>query len=79
MKNEIKTIGIITLLYDILGFTSDELMMMSYQDETAYVSSWCRANNYHYYGRPKDEFFEWEGVKEAEEKGCLGVVLENLS
>lgn len=79
MKNEIKVIGIITLLYDILGFTSDELMKMSYQDETDYVMDWCRVHKYHYYARGRDEFFEFEAIKEAEEKGCLGVVLENLS
>jgi hypothetical protein len=75
MKNEIKIIGIITLIYDILDLSID----MSYQEEITKVLNWCAENNYHYYARGRDDFFEFEAVEEAQKKGCVGVVLENLS
>lgn len=75
MKNEIKVIGIITLIYDILQLSSD----MSYQEDIAKVLDWCTENNYHYYARAREEFFKFEAIEEAEQKGCCGVVLENLS
>ena len=79
MAIEIEVLGIVTLIDDILGFTTNELLKMSWQDECDCVMNWCRENNYHYYGKPNDEFFKWEAIKEAEENGCVGVVTENLS
>jgi hypothetical protein len=43
------------------------------------IRDWCEENNFHYYAAPKENFFRWKGIQEAEELGKVGVVLENLS
>lgn len=74
----IETIGICTL-FDNLGYTTEQLLKMSYDDECKIVMDWCKENNFHYYGRPREDYFKHEGVKEAIHSGKVGVVLEDLS
>ena len=76
--NNIQTKGIITLLDELIP-NRDEQFSLSYEQESKLVIDWCEANDFHYYGKPKSDFFEWEAIQEAENLGKKGVVLENLS
>ena len=75
---EINTIGICEL-FDKLGYTTDQLLNLSWEQESKIVMDYCKDNNYHYYANPKEDYFEYEGIQQAIEKGCVGVVLENMS
>lgn len=78
MSNVIKQISV-GQLFDKMGVTHEDMMRMNWKEESKLVIDWCEENNYHYYAAPKEDFFAWEGIQEAEDKGCVGVVLENLS
>jgi len=71
----IKVIGICELLEE-LGIDDKNL---SYDEETEYLKAYLWKNNFHYYGEPRENFFEWVGVAEAITLGKVGVVVENLS
>lgn len=79
MANEIKELGIVELLNDVLKVSHEDQMMMSWDEETDLVLSWANENDYYVYSRPKDEFFRWEGIELAEAGGYKGVIFENLS
>jgi len=71
----IKVIGICELLEE-LGIGNKNL---SYDGETEYLKVYLAKNNFHYYGEPRENFFEWAGVQEAIALGKAGVVVEDLS
>ena len=78
-KTEIKVLDILELLEGVMGLSLDEWMSMTWEEEMKLVIGWCKENGYHYYGRPGHQFRRLEGIREAEELGAVGVVLENLS
>jgi hypothetical protein len=45
----------------------------------ALIMAYCAANNLHYYAAPKEDFFIWEAVQQADALKCYGVVVDNLS
>lgn len=71
----IKVIGICELLEE-LGVDSQNLY---YDEETELLKAYLEKNNFHYYGEPRENFFEWVGVAEAVALGKVGVVVEDLS
>ena len=71
----IKVIGICELLME-LGI---DIKNLSYDEETEYLKVYLAKNNFHYYGEPRENYFEWAGVQEAIALGKVGVVVENLS
>jgi hypothetical protein len=79
MSQEIQTIGIVTLIEEKLGLTMEDTLKMSFEEESKLIRDWCEENNFHYYAAPKENFFKWKGIQEAEQLGKVGVVLENLS
>ena len=76
--NACKTIGVCDVFKE-LGISDSELLEMTWKEESALVMQYCSDNDYHYYGKPKGEYFKWEGIAQAVALGKSGVVLENLS
>ena len=65
---------------DWIYFTfSQPLYSMGYDWETEKLKEFCNNFGLYLYEKPREDFFEWEGVEEAEEAGRKGVILSNLS
>jgi hypothetical protein len=52
---------------------------MDYAWETEKLKEFSQNFDLYLYEKPREDFFEWEGVEEAEEAGRKGVILSNLS
>lgn len=52
---------------------------MSYEWETQKLKEFCRNFNVYLYEKPKEDFFEWEGIEKAKGMGFKGVILSSLS
>ena len=52
---------------------------MSYEWETQKMLEFCRNFNVYLYEKPRESFFKWEGIEEAEKGGYKGVVFSDLS
>lgn len=52
---------------------------MSYGWETERLMEFISNFNLYLYERPREEFFEWEGIEEAQKAGKRGVILSDLS
>lgn len=52
---------------------------MSYEWETQKLMEFCRNFNVYLYEKPRESFFKWEGIEEAEKGGFKGVIFSDLS
>ena len=52
---------------------------MDYEWETQHLMTFCRNFNVYLYEKPRESFFKWEGIEEAERGGYKGVVFSDLS
>lgn len=52
---------------------------LTFAESAVWLADWCEKNDAHYYGRPKDLFYEYEAVQEARAEGKSVVVVEDLS
>ena len=52
---------------------------MSYEWETQKLKEFCRNFNVYLYEKPRESFFKWEGIEEAEKGGFRGVLFSDLS
>jgi hypothetical protein len=52
---------------------------MSYEWECDRLKEFCNNFNLYLYEKPREDFFEWEGVEEAYKGGHKGVILSDLS
>ena len=52
---------------------------MDYAWETEKLKEFSQNFNLYLYEKPREDFFEWEGVEEAGESGYKGVILSDLS
>ena len=56
-----------------------EIWEMSYEWETQKLMEFCRNFNVYLYEKPRESFFKWEGIEEAEKGRYKGVVFSDLS
>jgi hypothetical protein len=78
--NEIQILNICNVMDEIAkakGIT--EWWLVDYEVETQYLNEYCEANNYYLYERPRCSFNKWEGIELAQQAGCVGVILSDLS
>ena len=54
-------------------------METSYEWECEKLKEFCNNFGLYLYERPRADFFEWEGVEEAQKAGKMGVILSDLS
>lgn len=59
-----------------LGVKAIEL---DWAGECNHILKFCENFNLYLYEKPRDNFFEWEGIEKARKMGYKGVVLSNLS
>jgi hypothetical protein len=52
---------------------------MSFDQESRLILDFCETHNLYLYEKYKEEFFQYEGISYAKEKGYKGVILSNLS
>ena len=52
---------------------------MDYEWETQHLMTFIRNFNVYLYEKPRESFFEWEGIEEARKGGYRGVILSDLS
>lgn len=52
---------------------------MDYEWETQKIKEFCNNFQVYLYEKPRESFFEWEGIETAEKGGYRGVILSNLS
>jgi len=43
------------------------------------LKEFCNNFGLYLYEKPREDFFEWEGVEEAQKAGKMGVILSDLS
>lgn len=55
------------------------LLDLSWEEEAKVIVDFCKEHNLYLYEKPKEDYFEWEGISHAIENGYNGVVLSNLS
>ncbi len=51
----------------------------TYEWETQKLKEFCNNFRLHLYERPRESFFKWEGIEEAQSGGYRGVILSDLS
>ena len=56
-----------------------EAWSMSWEWESEKVKEFCNNFGVYLYEKPRDSFFKWEGIEEAEKGGYKGVILSDLS
>ena len=56
-----------------------EAWSMSWEWECKKVKEFCDNFGVYLYEKPRDSFFKWEGIEEAEKGGYKGVILSDLS
>jgi hypothetical protein len=56
-----------------------EQYSMSWDWECEKVRQFCDNFNVYLYEKPRESFFKWEGIEEAEANGCKGVIFSDLS
>ena len=56
-----------------------EAWSMSWEWECKKVKEFCHNFGVYLYEKPRDSFFKWEGIEEAEKGGYKGVILSDLS
>jgi len=54
-------------------------METSYEWECEKLKEFCNNFGLYLYEKPREDFFEWEGVEEAQKAGKMGVILSDLS
>jgi hypothetical protein len=65
---------------DWIYFTfGKEAWSMSYDWETQKLMEFCRNFNVYLYEKPRESFFKWEGIEEAENGRYRGVIFSDLS
>lgn len=74
VENDLKFYAVWDILQALFG---DE--RLPYAEMSAKFSKWCDHHNVHYYGRPRESFWAYEGETEARDGGFDGVALEDLS
>lgn len=52
---------------------------MSYEWECQKVREFCDNFQVYLYEKPRESFYEWEGIEEAQKGGYRGVILSDLS
>ena len=52
---------------------------MDYEWETQHLMTFIRNFNVYLYEKPRESFFKWEGIEEAEKGGYKGVIFSDLS
>lgn len=52
---------------------------MSYAWECDKLMEFCTNFDLYLYEKPREEFFKWEGIEEAQRAGRRGVILSDLS
>ncbi len=56
-----------------------EAWSMSWEWECQKVREFCQNFGVYLYEKPREDFFKWEAVEEAEKGGYKGVILSDLS
>ena len=56
-----------------------EAWSQSWEWETQHLMTFIRNFNVYLYEKPRESFFEWEGIEEAQKGGYKGVILSDLS
>lgn len=82
-KNFIKRGGMI----DVVEISLDEAMAAAgWNEELGYCDenfdrfrAWREREGVHYYARPREDFFPWEAIREAQALGLSKLILEDLS
>ena len=65
---------------DWIYFTfGKEAWSMSYDWETQRLMEFCNNFNVYLYEKPRESFFKWEGIEEAEKGRYKGVIFSDLS
>lgn len=54
-------------------------LQMDYGWETDRLIEFCNNFDLYLYEKPREEFFEWEGIQQAQRAGRRGVILSDLS
>ena len=54
-------------------------MENGYEWECEKLKEFCNNFGLYLYEKPREDFFEWEGVEEAQKAGKMGVILSDLS
>lgn len=52
---------------------------MSWEEECKYINEFSKNFELYLYEKPREAFFEWEGIEEARKGGYRGVILSDLS
>jgi len=52
---------------------------MDYKWETQKLKEFCANFQVYLYEKPRESFYEWEGIEEAQKGGYKGVILSDLS
>lgn len=73
---DIKVTGVCTVLENKLG---KDWWKANYEEHSKIVQEYLKENDAHYYAKPKEDFFLWEAVEEAEALGKKEVVVEDMS
>jgi hypothetical protein len=56
-----------------------EMWSQTWEWECEKVKQFCENFNVYLYEKPRQSFFEWEGIEEAEKGGFKGVIFSDLS
>jgi len=79
LENEFPMLNICDVM-DWIYFTfGKEAWSMSYEWETQKLLGFCRNFNVYLYEKPRESFFKWEGIEEAEKGRYKGVIFSDLS
>jgi hypothetical protein len=79
LENDFPMLNICDVM-DWIYFTfGKEAWSMSYDWETQKLMEFCNNFNVYLYEKPRESFFKWEGIEEAEKGRYKGVIFSDLS
>jgi hypothetical protein len=56
-----------------------DIMELDWAGECNHILKFCENFRLYLYEKPKEDFFEWEGIEKAKGMGFKGVILSSLS
>lgn len=78
-KEEFQIFNICDVMDWIYTTFNTTYMESTYEWECQKLKEFCDNFNLHLYEKPREQFFEWEGIEEGESMGKRGVILSDLS
>ena len=79
LENDFPMLNICDVMDWIYFTCGKEAWSMSYDWETQRLMEFCNNFNVYLYEKPRESFFKWEGIEEAEKGRYKGVVFSDLS